>query len=138
MRRLSTGAVLVLLSGLGPGLRADEAEDRALRAVAKLGGKATRDEKAPGRPVVAIDLSFTTVKGPVLKQLASLEALRALDLSDTRIADGDLRELAGCKGLRKLDLSGTRVSDGGLRQLASLGQLQELRLGRTRTTGAGL
>src|SRR5208282_1519926 len=47
-----------LLAGLvltGSGLRADEAEDRAVRAVEKLGGKVTRDEKVEAKPVIRVD-----------------------------------------------------------------------------------
>ncbi|QJW98738.1 hypothetical protein [Frigoriglobus tundricola] len=36
-------------------LRADDAEDRAVALVTKLGGKVTREAKAPGKPVTAVD-----------------------------------------------------------------------------------
>jgi hypothetical protein len=51
-----TVALTVVLFGLCPSstVRADEAEDKAVAFVEKLGGRATRDEKAPGKPVITV------------------------------------------------------------------------------------
>ena len=38
-------------------LYADDAEDKAVAFVEKLGGKVTRDEKLPGKPVIRVHLS---------------------------------------------------------------------------------
>ena len=68
-------------------------EEKAVNAILKLGGKVTRDEKLPGRPVVGVDLR------------------------DTNIADADLKELKELKSLQKLVLSGTQITDAGLKDL---------------------
>ena len=77
-------------------LRADDAEDKAVAFVEKLGGKVTRDEKAPGKPVITVDLSVTQVTDAGLKELAPLQNLTALDLSyttgDGRGAEGTGRD----------------------------------------------
>ena len=46
-------AAVVVLSGA---VRADEAD--AVKMVEKLGGKITRDDKQPGKPVVEVNLSL--------------------------------------------------------------------------------
>jgi hypothetical protein len=55
IRRLSLGLVLLVAV---TALRADEAEDRAVRANEKLGGEIT----TPGKPVTGVDLSLTSIK----------------------------------------------------------------------------
>src|SRR6185369_4088031 len=69
--------VLFLVSG---GLRADEAEDKAVKAIEKLGGTVKRDEKADGKPVVAVDWHYTRVTDAGLKELAAFKHLRELGL----------------------------------------------------------
>ena len=56
-------------------LRADDAEDKAVAFVKKLGGTVTRNEKAPGKPVFAINLSGTEVTDAGMKELAALKNL---------------------------------------------------------------
>jgi hypothetical protein len=55
--------------GLCSPVRADEAEDKAVAFVEKLGGKVARDEKLPGKPVVRVDLFFSAVTDAGLRQL---------------------------------------------------------------------
>lgn len=74
-------------------LRADDAEDKAVAFVAKLGGKVTRDEKAPGKPVTTLNLSLGGVTDADLKELATLKNLTYLDLSHTAVTDAGLKEL---------------------------------------------
>ena len=59
--------------------RADEAEDKAVALVEKLGGKVTRDEKLPGKPVAGVALFFSAVTDAELKELAALKNLTYLD-----------------------------------------------------------
>jgi hypothetical protein len=49
--------------------RADEAEDKAVEFVKKLGGRITRDDKAEGKPVIKVELGDTKVTDSVLKEL---------------------------------------------------------------------
>ena len=68
--RLPFLAGCLLLLTAAP-LLADDAEDKAVEAVKKLRGKVTRDEKAEGKPVVAVDLRLSLVLTDAdLKELA--------------------------------------------------------------------
>ena len=60
--------------------RADEAEDKAVAFIKKLGGAVMRDEKKPGKPVVHVDLSRTKISDAALKELATFKQLQKLDL----------------------------------------------------------
>src|SRR5262249_21300610 len=111
-----TGAALIL--ALAPwmtvSIRADEAEDRAVKAIEKLGGRIIRDEKAKGKPIVGVNLAATPVTDADLKALAGLKQLQRLDLRQTHVTDAGLKELAGLKQLQKLYLNNTKVTDAGL------------------------
>jgi hypothetical protein len=137
-RRL-TWCWLLVLALLGvPTLRADEAEDKAVAFVQKLGGKVERDEKAPGKPVVAVSLTFIKVKDAELKELAPLKNLHTLDLTGTQVGDVGLKGLAPLKNLHELQLGGTQVGDAGLKELAALKNLKFVDLGATKVTAAGV
>jgi len=73
-------------------VRADEA--KAIAIVEKLGGKVTRDDKIPGKPVVALELTL-------------------------KATDADLKALTAFKHLSKLELWGTKVTDIGLKELSA-------------------
>src|SRR5262245_54211681 len=94
--RLALIAVLVL-AVCGMTLRADEAEDRAVKAVEKLGGKVTRDDKQPGKPVIALDLSWTKMTDTRLKDLKDLKDLQSLILHFTLVTDVGMKELRDLK-----------------------------------------
>lgn len=82
----------LLLSSFAP-VRADDAEDKAVAVVEKMGGKITRDEKLPGKPVVATDLFGPKVTDAGLKELAPLKNLTTLSLRDTKVTDAGVAEL---------------------------------------------
>jgi internalin A len=65
------GGVLLGLLILAVAGRADEAA--AVKAVEKLGGKVTVDDKQPGKPVVGVELSGTKVTDAALKELKELK-----------------------------------------------------------------
>jgi Leucine-rich repeat (LRR) protein len=131
-------AVLALLVLACKGLRADETEDKAVRAIAKLGGSVSRDEKTKAKPVIAVNLIGTKVTDAGLKDLAALKSLRRLYLGDTPVTNAGLKELAALKSLQSLDLHGTQVTDAGLKELAALKSLRELDLHGTQVTDAGV
>src|SRR5262249_54974808 len=134
-------ARVALLLALAPWtavcIRADEGEDKAVKAIEKLGGSITRDEKTKGKPIVGVDLGDTTVTDPGLKELAGLKQLQTLYLG-TKVTDAGLKHLAGLKQLHSLYLSDTRVTNAGLKHLAGLKQIQRLGLWGTGVTEAGL
>lgn len=72
---------------------ADEAEDRAIAAVKKLEGEVTRDDKAPGRPVIRVRLGGTEVTDAGLKNLAPLKGLRTLNISYTKVTNKGVTQL---------------------------------------------
>jgi hypothetical protein len=133
---LAAAAALVLYLGVHDPARdvvaAEEtaAEERAVRAVQRLKGKIVRAETAPGKPVVAVDLSSTPVTDAGLKELAVLKQLRTLSLRGTPVTDAGLKELAGLHRLDELDLTNSQVTGAGLKELAGLKQLRILSLGR--------
>src|SRR3954453_18459345 len=77
MRTMLVGAVM-LLAYLSGAARADEAD--AVKAVEKLGGTPTRDDKLPGEPVTRVSLGNTRVTDAGLKELKDLKQLASLDL----------------------------------------------------------
>jgi len=135
-----TLAFALALSGLClcSTLRADDAEDKAVAFVEKLGGYASRDEKAPGKPVITVSLFGTQVTDAGLKELATLTNLTTLYLGGTDVTDAGLKELAALKNLTTLDLFNTKVTDAGLKELAALKNLTSLYLGGTQVTDAGV
>ncbi len=115
-------------------------KDQAIAMIQKVGGSVTLDEKAPGKPVVGVNLSQSYVKDAGLKELAALKGLQSLNLSGTAVTDAGLKELAALKGLQTLNLSECLgVTDAGLKELAALKGLQTLNLSECPgVTDAGL
>jgi internalin A len=130
----------VLMLAVCTTARADDAEDRAVEVVKKLGGEVTRDETKDGRPVVKVDLARKRqVTDAGLEELAALKGLTTLDLSGTRVTNAGLKEVAALKGLTTLRLSdNSRVTDAGLKELAALKGLTTLRLGESGVTAEGV
>jgi internalin A len=140
-RGLTMSKILPLLAGLllaVPSLYADEAEDKAVAAVKKLGGKVKRDDKDPAHPVVGVDLSRIKLTVEDMKELAALKNLQTLILWDTQVTDAGLKDLAALKNLQALNLGATQVTDAGLKELANFKELQTLALSHTEVTDAGL
>src|SRR5678816_1311944 len=88
--------------------RADDAEDKAVKFVEKLGGQVVRDEKLPGKPVSEVHLNGTKVTDAGLKELAGLPDLIAVFLYDTGVSDVGLKGIPELKQLTHLDLRNTR------------------------------
>ena len=68
-------------------------QDRAVSFVESLGGEVTRDDKAPGKPVVGVKLSETQVTDAGLKDLAPLTKLTHLALPGTAVTDAGVEKL---------------------------------------------
>ena len=114
MRTMLIGAVM-LLACLSGAARADEAS--AVKAVENLGGKVTRDDKLPGKPVIEVNLGDTKVTDAGLKELKDLKQLTTLNLKFTGVTDAGLKELKDLKQLTTLYLGGTKVTDDGVADL---------------------
>jgi hypothetical protein len=98
--------------------------DQALKLVERLKGSFEIDEQSPGRPVVRIDLSFTTATDADLARLTGCTRLQELYLIDTKITNAGLEHLRAYSSLRTLDLARSAVTDRGLVQLQGLIGLQ--------------
>ena len=85
-----------------PIVRADPAEEAAIKAIKQLGGRVEQDGKV-------VDLSYTKVTDADLKELAALKNLTTLDLSDTSVTGAGIKELAALKNLTTLHLCGPRM-----------------------------
>src|SRR5262249_53540609 len=105
---------LALLGASETAGRGDDPEEASARALTQLGAKVTRDAHAPGKPVVAVDLSATHVSDGGLAHLRGLANLQTLDLTGTRVTDAGLEHLQGLANLRRLFLQATPVTDTGL------------------------
>jgi Leucine-rich repeat (LRR) protein len=136
------GLLLALTPWMTVCVRADEAEDKAVKAIQEMGGRIYRDEKAKDKPIVFVSLNGTEVADPELKHLAKhlagLKQLQTLGLRRTKVTDKGLEHLAGLKQLQTLGLVSTQVTDAGLKHLAGLRQLRKLDLTNTQVTDAGL
>lgn len=113
----------------------NEAEDRAVAAIEKLGGKVERDKNKPGSPVVSVNLSSLKVTNKDLEHLKELHALESLDLSLNPITDGGLMHLKDMKRLRSLQLAFTNITGAGLEHLEGLSQLENLHVGYCKVRG---
>jgi tRNA A-37 threonylcarbamoyl transferase component Bud32 len=119
-------------------LTAEQAENQATEAVRKLGGKVTRYDQAPGRPVVSVNLAGAVLTDDDLRVLAAFSHLQTLDLGQTSVTDAGLEHLTGLADLTSLTLTGTRVTDAGMRHVAELRRLQSLDLQFTPIGDAGV
>jgi len=100
--RCSLGALAVVVILFGAA-RADEAD--AVKVVEKLGGKITRDDKQPGKPVVEVNLSVKKVTDADLKQLKEVKQLASLNLFGCKeVTDAGVKELKELKQLTSLTL----------------------------------
>src|SRR5262245_42652556 len=98
---VGTGVLVGLLALAGTG-RPDEAT--AVKAVEKVGGMVTRDDKQPGKPVVYVKLYDTKVTDERLKVLKELKSLQHLNLRRTEVSDAGLKVLKELKSLQTLVL----------------------------------
>ena len=119
-------------------VKRSEAEQKAIAAIKKLGGKVTFAERKPGKPVTGVDLSFTKIIDADLVHLKGLTKLQTLSLINTKVTDAGLVHLKGMTNLQRLDLTDTKVTDAGLVHLKGLTKLQYLDLEGTKVTDAGL
>src|SRR5262245_43418671 len=124
----------LLLLAPPTGLWAAETEQLAAEYFRTIGGTVTRDDRARGQPVLALDLTETRLTYKDLDHLAGLHGLRELRLGYNYALFNGLRPLAGLKELRVLDLNFTGAAPAGLKDLAGLKQLRDLDLQNTAAT----
>lgn len=128
----------LFLAGGASARQEQGAEERALAALEQLDARIDRDEKAPGKPVVRVQLAGPKVTDGALAHLKAFPKLRELDLHSSRVTDAGLAHLKGLNELYWLRLSGTKVTDAGLAHLKTLRNIAWLELNGTSVTDAGL
>jgi len=135
-----------LLAGAGCSgpVKQREGPADAVAEIRKLGGQVTVDEKAFGKPIIAVNLSDVAITDAALVDLDGLPHLQKLDIGQTRkrdhktVTDAGLTHVEGLKELRRLSLKNTDVTDAGLERLRGLARLESLNLEGTKVTDAGL
>jgi hypothetical protein len=135
---------LLAASGCGERRPDPAIAEGAESAVRRLGGVVVRNEDAPGRPVIRVDMGRAVNRraGEVTDQdlgfLDGAETLEAVGLAGTGVTDAGLSHLRGLKHLRWLILEDTAVTDAGLAQLHELANLEIVYLHGTAVTEVGM
>src|ERR1700736_1419766 len=83
-----------LLTLVPAGAYADEAEEKAVAAVNKLGGRVYPVDRKPGQPVVAVEFYDKRLNKGDLKVLAAFKQIEGLHLHYSTLPDAELAELA--------------------------------------------
>jgi hypothetical protein len=116
--------VLLVVSLLGATIVAADDRSDESQAIAKiemLGGKVTRDESSPGRPMIGVSFQVSNkFDDGCMHTLSALRGLDSLDLFHTQISDAGLKEISGLKNLVTLGLMSTAITDAGLKELPRL------------------
>lgn len=115
--------------------------EEILEQLGKRGAQVYRDDKAPGRPVIKIDLNTlfgTRASDTDIPVVTQIDTLEDLQIGGGRITDAALEQLAALKSLRVLNLGGTKITDDGLKSLARMPRLEEAWLAGTKISNDGL
>ena len=99
---------------------------KAIAEIERLGGKVTVNDRSPDKPVIGVDLSYTTVTDAAMEYLMDLTDLQSLNLYHTKVTGAGLTHLKGLTKLQSLDLGETKVTDAGLEHLKGLTELRSL------------
>lgn len=110
-------------------------EERAIRAIAALGGEATRYH---GGDVTWVHLSDAKDADAAIALVHAFRNLDHLDLSNSNVTDAGLAKLNGNPSLTYLQLSNTAITDVGLSSLTRLPHLLRLDLDGTKVTDTGI
>ena len=111
----------------------------AIRKMELLGGKVTRNEKLPQRPVIEIDLEGSKrLTNGHLHLLLTFDQLTVLNLRKTRITDEGAVSIVKLTHLSKLNLADTAITDEGLKEISNSESLTTLILNDTQVTDFGL
>lgn len=135
---IAVAVALCLFTSTLPGQEPPD-DAKTIEKIDLLRGKIVRDEKRPGRPVVALSFNeshrFSDKYMHLMKEFKYLESL---NLTGTRVTDVGLKELAQCGNLKELGLASTQITDAGLKELKGLKNLKALDLSFTQITDVGL
>ena len=139
MKQFLALALVGVIFAFSPRAAADEAENKAVATIERLGGRISRENPdKPASPVVEVDLTGVKKAAEALADLARLQDLQFLLLNRTTITDNDLLHVKSLRKLVRLELSETNITDTGLASLRDLPELRSLSLKNTSITGTGL
>jgi Leucine-rich repeat (LRR) protein len=152
---ITVGGVFLSMLLTHASVRANEAEQRALAAIQRLGGSFNPQTAhlilfetsvtdgdlqsiAALTPLCILNLNVTGISDDGLAHLHNLTNLTTLSLARTQVTGAGLKHLQGMTRLQSLVLRGTRVDDTGLKHLEQLKSLDNVHLEETRVGDAGL
>lgn len=130
--------LLLAWSVVWPELPAQAPEqEHVVTALKNMGGQVQRDPKAPGQPVIGLNLSGTRVTNADLALLKPLQGLRTLILTQIAITDAGLQHIEPLLQLRGLFLP-VNITDAWLVHVKGLIHLEHLTLRESQVFDAGL
>lgn len=108
----------------------DQSVQEAIAAVEKLGGKVQRDDRAPQRPVIAVDLSVPhgNYDAEKLRCLTNFKRLRSLKLTGFCVTNAHMRIVSQLTSLEHFEAWQAEITDEGVCLLGKLSNLKELQL----------
>src|SRR5262245_64351171 len=106
---------------------ADEAA--AVKALEKVGGRATRDTKLPGKPVVEVFAANMKKPAAGMKAIKSFAKLRRLNLINAQVTDEGLKGISALKELTVLQAYGNKLTRVALKEIGKITQLTRLDIG---------
>ena len=143
MKALPIG--FLMLTSLLPGIafgqeqnNADlpEPQRRAIAAIEKLGGLASRDERLRGKPVTDIRF-YREIGDSDLEQAKAFPLLRSLSLPSGNITDAGMAQIGALTQLESLAICRSSITDAGLVHLQGMPQLKRLSVRDVPITDAG-
>jgi hypothetical protein len=114
----------------------EERERQAVAAIEKLNGFVSRDDKAPGEPVVSVSFQ-QPIRDADLKLLEALPKLKWLLILEGRITDAGLAILATLPNLEYLSIRNSPITDAGTESLVGRHHLRTVEFVATQVTSAG-
>ena len=111
--------------------------ETAIARIQELGGKFTRDETKPGRPVRFAVLGGERFTDADLALLTGMKELQILTLRDTRITGAGLDRLNGLTTLSGLMLRSTKLDDDFAENLSRLTNITTLNMIQCKMSGGG-
>lgn len=115
----------------------DPKEAAAVSTIEADGGTVLRDGKAPGHPVIKVDLRASKAANVALRQINELTGIIELDLGGSNLSNEELEALLSLSRLEVLSIDAPFLNDACIPFLKNLTALKKLTLPR-KITKAGL
>lgn len=131
---------LGLACALATARASDDVEESAVIAkIEILGGKISKDESLPGKPVTAVNFQRgKRFNEKHLHLVTSFKSLKTLDLNGVKLTESGAEVISGIDSLLSLNLFNTDASDDALKQISKLSNLTKLDVGGRQITDIGV